>query len=146
MIKIRVKYSVSHCYLLFLEVIPFWHYLSTFLRKNLLPLSITWYIYYIAMSTQLDTGQKLNIHKTFRRLLGRYTLFQARYIIVNKFSKTNQIEVAVASITFLPFLPLSNFHRTSSAVVFFLKLGFTPCKAEQPLRNKELQEKEIQKD
>ena len=24
----------------------------------------------------------------------------------------------------------------------FLKLGFTPCKAEQPLRNMELQEKE----
>ena len=98
------------------------------------------------MSTQLDTGQKLNIHKTFRRLLGRCTLFRARYIIVNKLSKTNQIEVAVASITFLPSLPLSNFHRTSSAVVFFLKLGFTPCKAEQPLRNKELQEKEVQKD
>ena len=28
---------------------------------------------------------------------------------------------------------------------FFLKLGFTPCKAEQPLRGKELQENEAQK-
>ena len=28
----------------------------------------------------------------------------------------------------------------------FSKLGFTPCKAEQPLRNMELQEKESQKD
>ena len=29
---------------------------------------------------------------------------------------------------------------------FFLKLGFTPCKAEQPLQGMELQEKETQKD
>ena len=29
---------------------------------------------------------------------------------------------------------------------FFKKLGFTPCKAEQPLRRTELQEKETQKD
>ena len=29
---------------------------------------------------------------------------------------------------------------------FFLKLGFTPCKAEQPLRGMVLQEKEAQKD
>ena len=28
---------------------------------------------------------------------------------------------------------------------FFLKLGFTPCKAEQPLQGMELQEKETQK-
>ena len=28
----------------------------------------------------------------------------------------------------------------------FLKLGFTPCKAEQPLQGMELQEKEAQKD
>ena len=28
----------------------------------------------------------------------------------------------------------------------FFKLGFTPCKAEQPLRCKELQEKKAQKD
>ena len=28
---------------------------------------------------------------------------------------------------------------------FFFKLGFTPCKAEQPLRGIELQEKEAQK-
>ena len=28
----------------------------------------------------------------------------------------------------------------------FFKLGFTPCKAEQPLRGMELQEKETQKD
>ena len=30
--------------------------------------------------------------------------------------------------------------------VYFLKLGFTPCKAEQPLRAMKLQEKEAQKD
>ena len=29
---------------------------------------------------------------------------------------------------------------------FFFKLGFTPCKAEQPLQGVELQEKETQKD
>ena len=29
---------------------------------------------------------------------------------------------------------------------FFHYLGFTPCKAEQPLRGMELQEKEAQKD
>ena len=29
---------------------------------------------------------------------------------------------------------------------FFKKLGFTPCKAEQPLRGMKLQEKEAQKD
>ena len=31
-------------------------------------------------------------------------------------------------------------------VCIFLKLGFTPCKAAQPLRGIELQEKEAQKD
>ena len=31
-------------------------------------------------------------------------------------------------------------------IPFFLKLGFTPCKAEQPLQDMELQEKETQKD
>ena len=31
------------------------------------------------------------------------------------------------------------------AKVPFFKLGFTPCKAEQPLRGMELQEKEAQK-
>ena len=30
--------------------------------------------------------------------------------------------------------------------MFFLKLRFTPCKAEQPLQGVELQEKEAQKD
>ena len=30
--------------------------------------------------------------------------------------------------------------------LIFLKLGFTPCKAEQPLQGIELQEKEAQKD
>ena len=29
---------------------------------------------------------------------------------------------------------------------FFFKLGFTPCKAQQPLQEMELQEKEAQKD
>ena len=31
-------------------------------------------------------------------------------------------------------------------LLFFFKLGFTPCKAEQPLRGMELREKEAQKD
>ena len=30
-------------------------------------------------------------------------------------------------------------------MIFFIKLGFTPCKAEQPLQGKELQEKEYWK-
>ena len=30
-------------------------------------------------------------------------------------------------------------------IYFFFKFGFTPCKAEQPLRGMELQEKEAQK-
>ena len=30
--------------------------------------------------------------------------------------------------------------------LFFFKLGFTPCKAEQPLRGMELQEKKHKKD
>ena len=33
-----------------------------------------------------------------------------------------------------------------SKIFLFFKLGFTPCKAEQPLRGMELQEKEAQKD
>ena len=33
-----------------------------------------------------------------------------------------------------------------TAEVIFLKLGFTPCKDEQPLQGMELQEKEAQKD
>ena len=37
---------------------------------------------------------------------------------------------------------LSQFQLT----FFFLKLGFTPCNAEQPLQGMELQEKEPQKD
>ena len=31
-------------------------------------------------------------------------------------------------------------------IAIFFKLGFTTCKAEQPLRGMELQEKEAQKD
>ena len=34
----------------------------------------------------------------------------------------------------------------ANAVPFFLKLGFTPCKAEQPLQGMELQEKKHKKD
>ena len=30
--------------------------------------------------------------------------------------------------------------------IFFVKLGFTPCKGEQPLQGMELQEKKAQKD
>ena len=33
-----------------------------------------------------------------------------------------------------------------SNLYFFLKLGFTPCNAEQPLQGMELLEKETQKD
>ena len=36
--------------------------------------------------------------------------------------------------------------KTSSKFWFKFKLGFTPCKAEQPLERMELQEKEAQKD
>ena len=32
------------------------------------------------------------------------------------------------------------------SLIFLKKLGFTPCKAEQPLQGIELQEKEAQKD
>ena len=32
------------------------------------------------------------------------------------------------------------------AIFFFLKMGFTPCKTEEPLQGIELQEKEVQKD
>ena len=31
-------------------------------------------------------------------------------------------------------------------MTFFKKMGFTPCRAEQPLQGMELQEKEVQKD
>ena len=34
----------------------------------------------------------------------------------------------------------------SKSLQFFFKLGFTPCKTEQPLQGMELQEKETQKD
>ena len=38
------------------------------------------------------------------------------------------------------------FKFTKNFFFFFFKLGFTPCKAEQPLQGMELQEKETQKD
>ena len=41
---------------------------------------------------------------------------------------------------------IASFHQTLHQLHIFLKLGFTPCKAEQPLQDMELQEKEIQKD
>ena len=34
----------------------------------------------------------------------------------------------------------------ASPIFFFFKLGFTPCRIEQPLRGMELQEREAQKD
>ena len=48
-------------------------------------------------------------------------------------------------------LALTTLYTKGSQYVFvcffvFFKLGFTPCKAEQPLRGMELQEKEAQKD
>ena len=36
--------------------------------------------------------------------------------------------------------------RPALPLHFFFKLGFTPCKAEQPLQGVKLQEKETQKD
>ena len=39
-----------------------------------------------------------------------------------------------------------HFKKIMSNHDFFLKLKFTPCKAEQPLQDMELQEKEAQKD
>ena len=36
--------------------------------------------------------------------------------------------------------------EAQTAFFFFFKLGFTPCKAEQPLQDMELEEKEPQKD
>ena len=36
--------------------------------------------------------------------------------------------------------------KASSENDFFKKLGFTPCKTEEPLQGMELQEKEAQKD
>ena len=39
----------------------------------------------------------------------------------------------------------SEYNHVNSMRGFFL-LGFTPCKAEQPLQDMELQEKETQKD
>ena len=38
------------------------------------------------------------------------------------------------------------FSKIAADRTFFLKLWFTPCKAEQPLRGMELQEKDTQKD
>ena len=38
-----------------------------------------------------------------------------------------------------------SFKRALLGTVFFFQLGFTPCKAEQPLQGMELQEKEAQK-
>ena len=40
----------------------------------------------------------------------------------------------------------SLYNKGFSFFIYFLKLEFTPCKAEQPLRGMELQEKEAQKD
>ena len=37
-------------------------------------------------------------------------------------------------------------YKSCNSRDFFFKLGFTPCKAEQPLQGMELQEKEAQKD
>ena len=41
---------------------------------------------------------------------------------------------------------LLNRHIVENVFFFFLKLGFTPCKAEQPLLAMELQEKKHKKD
>ena len=40
---------------------------------------------------------------------------------------------------------LLNVNETSLKETHFLKLGFTPCKADQPLQDMELQEKKAQK-
>ena len=46
------------------------------------------------------------------------------------------------------FLPstLGVVYKYKKIDILFLKLGFTPCKAEQPLQGMEIQEKEAQKD
>ena len=41
---------------------------------------------------------------------------------------------------------ITTVQREKFILVFFLQLGFTPCKAEQPLQGMELQEKEAQKE
>ena len=40
----------------------------------------------------------------------------------------------------------SSYNGLTVLSLFFFKLEFTPCKAEQPLQGMELQEKETQKD
>ena len=40
----------------------------------------------------------------------------------------------------------TNIGYTGYTIHSFFELGFTPCKAEQPLQGMELQEKEAQKD
>ena len=41
---------------------------------------------------------------------------------------------------------LGCFRMFKKELNFFFQLGFTPCKAEEPLQGMELQEKETQKD
>ena len=54
----------------------------------------------------------------------------------------------MSSETFLGFAEKEEIFKLlfESPPYFFKKLGFTPCKAEQPLQGMELQEKEAQKD
>ena len=62
------------------------------------------------------------------------------YTTVNFFNKFQMFAQKLHSPYFL------NLILVSLRVVFFFKLGFTPCKAGQPLQDMELQEKEAKTD
>ena len=71
----------------------------------------------------------------------------AAYLIDNLVTKTDFFEKSSDLSFFIAvqwFKVLTIFKK--SAITFFKKLGFTSCKAEQPLWGMELQEKEAQKD
>ena len=72
----------------------------------------------------------------------------AAYLIDNLVTKT---EISLKSQVIWAFFIVVQWFKVltifkKSAITFFKKLGFTSCKAEQPLWGMELQEKEAQKD
>ena len=64
------------------------------------------------------------------------TFFIYQHTVINQ--KPNMMTVCF----YVMYLLRVNMH---SVIFFFFELVFTPCKAEQPLRGMELQEKEAQK-
>ena len=63
----------------------------------------------------------------------------------------NYFPIPISLFSFFFFLSFINFFYAKNIFKitknpFFKKLGFTPCKAEQPLQGMELQKKEAQKD